>query len=70
MFQSQPVSLQGALQVAVQFEAFQTSRHRRGPPLRECFTENEFVDEDSLGSRISKLEEESKYLECQMNLHR
>ena len=60
VFQSQPVSLQGAPQVAVQFEAFQTSRHRREPPLRECFTENEFVDEVSLGSRISKLEEELK----------
>ena len=65
VFQSQPKSLQDALRIALEIEAFHRSREKR-VPLRSVKQENEssLVQNDelvqSLQLRISKLEEELK----------
>ena len=58
-FQSQIGSLQQALGVAAEYEAFQLSRQRRVPNyIRECVTETELsANHDSLALRLGQLEE-------------
>ena len=59
VFQSQIGSLQQALGVAVEYEAFQLSRQRRVPNyIRECVTETELsANHDNLALRLGQLEE-------------
>ena len=59
VFQSQIGSLQQALGVAVEYEAFQLSRQRRVPNyIRECVTETELSENhDNLALRLGQLEE-------------
>ena len=64
VFQGRPRSLQDAVNIALEYEAFQVTRQKKSTysAVRECFVEGSSCSDSSLVDRISQLERESDNL--------